>query len=65
MTDPKNLSSIDCVNILVNQTLLKSLSDQCKLYESLLKTAREEMQEKTNSSPFMCTASDYDDEEED
>jgi len=51
MTDPKNLSSIDCVNILVNQTLLKSLSDQCKLYESLLKTAREEMQRLNAEQP--------------
>jgi hypothetical protein len=51
MTDPKNLSSIDCVNILVNQTLLKSLSDQCRLYESLLKTAREEMKKLNDEQP--------------
>ena len=51
MADPKNLSSIDCVNILVNQTLLKSLSDQCKLYESLLKTAREEMKKLNDEQP--------------
>ena len=51
MTDPKNLSSIDCVNILVNQTLLKSLSDQCRLYESLLKKAREEMKKLNDEQP--------------
>jgi len=51
MTDPKNLNSIDCVNILVNQTLLKSLSDQCRLYESLLKTAREEMKKLNDEQP--------------
>tara|TARA_B100001250_G_scaffold397144_1_gene403946 strand:- start:628 stop:807 length:180 start_codon:yes stop_codon:yes gene_type:complete len=51
MTDPKNLSSIDCVNILVNQTLLKSLSDQCRLYESLLKTAREEIKKLNDEQP--------------
>tara|TARA_R100001443_G_scaffold5767_1_gene14574 strand:- start:8432 stop:8611 length:180 start_codon:yes stop_codon:yes gene_type:complete len=51
MTDSKELSSIDCVNILVNQTLLKSLSDQCKLFESLLKTAREEMKRLNAEQP--------------
>ena len=51
MTDPKELSSIDCVNILVNQTLLKSLSDQCKLFESLLKTARDEMKRLNDEQP--------------
>jgi len=51
MTDPKELSSIDCVNILVNQTLLKSLSDQCKLFESLLKAARDEMKRLNEEQP--------------
>ena len=51
MTDPKELSSIDCVNILVNQTLLKSLSDQCKLFESLLKTTRAEMKKLNEEQP--------------
>ena len=51
MTDPKELSSIDCVNILVNQTLLKSLSDQCKLFESLLKTPRAEMKKLNDEQP--------------
>ena len=51
MTDPKELSSIDCVSILVNQTLLKSLSDQCKLFESLLKTTRDEMKRLNDEQP--------------
>ena len=51
MTDPKELSSIDCVNILVNQTLLKSLSDQCHLYEKLLKEARAEMKKLNEEQP--------------
>ena len=51
MTDPKELSSIDCVNILVNQTLLKSLSDQCRLFESLLKTTRAEMKRLNDEQP--------------
>ena len=51
MTDPKELSSIDCVNILVNQTLLKSLSDQCRLFESLLKTTRAEMKKLNDEQP--------------
>ena len=51
MTDPKNLSSVDCVTILVNQTLLKSLSDQCKLFESLLKKTRDEMKRLTDEQP--------------
>ena len=51
MTDPKELSSIDCVKILVNQTLLKSLSDQCHLYEKLLKEARAEMKRLNDEQP--------------
>jgi len=51
MTDSKELSSIDCVNILVNQTLLKSLSDQCKLFESLLKEAKAEMKKLNDEQP--------------
>jgi hypothetical protein len=49
--DPKNLSSVDCATILVNQTLLKSLSDQCKLFESLLKTTRAEMKRLNDEQP--------------
>ena len=51
-----------------HKDLLGYLNDiQEELMDAILyiQTAREEMQEKTNSSPFMCTASDYDDEEED
>ena len=51
MTDSKELSSIDCVSILVNQTLLKSLSDQCHLYEKLLKEARAEMKRLNDEQP--------------
>ena len=51
MTDPKELSSLDCVKILVNQTLLKSLSDQCHLYEKLLKEARSEMKKLNDEQP--------------
>ena len=49
--DSKNLSSVDCVTILVNQTMLKSLSDQCKLFESLLKTTRDEMKRLNDEQP--------------
>ena len=49
--DSKNLSSVDCVTILVNQTLLKSLSDQCKLFESLLKKTRDEMKRLNDEQP--------------
>ena len=49
--DPKNLSSVDCVTILVNRTLLKSLSDQCKLFESILKTTRDEMKRLNDEQP--------------
>ena len=51
MTDSKELNSIDCVNILVNQTLLKSLSDQCKLFESLLKRTKAEMKRLNDEQP--------------
>ena len=43
MPNSEELSSIDCVKILVNQTLLKSLSEQCHLYEKLLKESREKL----------------------
>lgn len=51
MPNSENLSSIDCVNILVNQTLLKALSEQCHLYEKLLKEARAEMKKLNDEQP--------------
>ena len=51
MTDPKNLSKLDCATILVNQTLLKSLSDRCHLFEKLLKETRAEMEKINDEQP--------------
>lgn len=51
MTDSKNLSSLECVTILVNQTRLKALSDTCHKLEKLLVETKVEMSELNAEQP--------------